>query len=66
MSILDSSIAPYLTLISIAAVLAGFFRKTLIRVVVVLLVELLLLALFPILLLRFIDLISTVHNAVVR
>ena len=66
MSILDSSIAPYLTLISIAAVLAGFFRKTLIRVVVVLLVELLLLALFPILLLRFIDLISTVLNAVVR
>ncbi len=59
MSILDSAIAPYLFLLAGIGVLAGFFRKTLIKLVLFFLVEVLFLALFPKLLLSFVNLVST-------
>lgn len=62
MSILESSIAPYLTILVTFAVLAGFFRKTLIRVVIFLLVQVVLLALFPVLLVKFIELIQVIRG----
>jgi hypothetical protein len=47
MSILDSQLAPYIIILAFLAVLMGFFRKTLIRVIVFLAGELLLLVLYP-------------------
>lgn len=58
MSILDSSIAPMLFLLTGFAVLAGFFRKVLLRVVIILAVEIIFLALFPKLLVAFVGLIA--------
>lgn len=62
MSILDSTIAPFLTLLTIFAVLAGFFRKTLLKVLVILVAAVLLLAMFPILLLKLTDLIQAIRH----
>jgi hypothetical protein len=62
MSILDSAIAPYFTILVIFAVLAGFFRKTLIRVVVVVIVEILLMALFPRLAEALLKAVAAVHG----
>ena len=62
MSILDSTIAPYLVILAIFAVLLGFFRKMLVKVIVVILVQLVLFALFPALLKSFVNLIQTVHG----
>jgi hypothetical protein len=62
MSILESSIAPYLTLLVTFAVLAGFFRKMLVKVVIIIAAEVVLLALFPALLLKFIELIQAVRG----
>lgn len=62
MSILDSAIAPYLTLLVIIAVLAGFFRKSLIHTLITLAVIIVLLALFPVLLEKFIQIIRFVRG----
>lgn len=62
MSILESSIAPYLTILVTFAVLAGFFRKTLIKVLIILVAQVALLALFPVLLVKFIELIQLVRG----
>ncbi len=62
MSILESSIAPYLTILVTFAVLAGFFRKTLIKVIIILIAEVALLALFPALLLKFVELVQAVRG----
>lgn len=64
MSILDSSIAPYLTLLIIVAVLAGFFRKSLVHTAVTLLVITVLLALFPVLLEKYIGIIRFVRGII--
>jgi|GEM_PF-5872720 len=66
MSILDSSIAPYLTILVILAVLAGFFRKTLVRVLIVVAVEIILLALFPLLDASLLRLVSAIHSVLVH
>lgn len=62
MSILESSIAPYLTILVTFAVLAGFFRKTLVKVIIILIAEVALLALFPALLLKFVELVQAVRG----
>ncbi len=64
MSILDSAIAPYLILLATFAVLGGFFRKALVRLVFLVVAELVLLALFPVLLVKFIELIQWVRNLI--
>lgn len=64
MSILESQIAPYLTILVIFAVLIGFFRKSLVKIVIVLVVQIILFALFPVLLSQFANLIFAVRNAV--
>jgi len=66
MSILDSTIAPYLTILVILAVLAGFFRKTLIKVLIIVGVEIILLALFPLLDQSLLELVSAVHKLLVH
>jgi hypothetical protein len=63
MSILESSIAPYLTILVGFAVLAGFFRKTLVKVLIFLAIQVVLLALFPVLLVKFVELIQAVRGA---
>ena len=63
MSILDSTIAPYLIILAIFAVLVGFFRKIFLKVVIILLVQALLFALFPALLKSFVNLVTTIHNS---
>lgn len=63
MSILESTIAPYLIILAIFAVLVGFFRKILVKVVIILLVQAVLFALFPALLKSFVNLVQTVRNA---
>jgi hypothetical protein len=60
MSIFDSSLAPYIFVLAGFAVLAGFFRKLLIKVVVTLAVVVLFLALFPKLLVHFVALVTNV------
>jgi hypothetical protein len=62
MSILDSSIAPYLTILVILAVLGGFFRKTLIRVLIIVGAEIILLALFPRLAEALLRMVAAVHG----
>ena len=66
MSILDSSIAPYLILLTVVAVLGGFFRKILIHLAALVVAEVILLALFPILLVRFIDIIQWARHLLVK
>jgi len=66
MSIFDSNIAPYLFVIAIFGVLAGFARKILLKVIIILVVEVALFALFPHLLLGFTTLVSNVHHAFTR
>lgn len=63
MSILDSSIAPYLTLLTIFAVLLGFFRKILVKVVIILLIEVAFFALFPSLLQSFVNLVISARHS---
>lgn len=63
MSILDSQIAPYLTILTIFAILLGFFRKMLVKVVIVLLVQVALFALFPSLLQTFVNLILSARHS---
>lgn len=57
MSILESSLAPYLVLVVIVAVLGGFFRKTLIRMIFAVVGVTILLVLFNPLLLQYLNLI---------
>lgn len=64
MSILDSSLAPFIFLIAGLGVLAGFFRKTLLKVAIFFLVELIFLALFPKLLLDFVNLVSKLSSLI--
>jgi hypothetical protein len=63
MSILDSTLAPFIFLLAGFAVLAGFFRKILLKVIIMLAVEIILLALFPQLLLKFVQLITTIRQS---
>ncbi len=62
MSILESGIAPYLTILVIFAVLAGFARKTLIKSIIILLVFTVLMALFPVLLVKYTELIRAIRG----
>lgn len=64
MSILDSSIAPFLFVIAGVAVLAGFFRKTLLKVAIFFAVELVFMALFPKLLVSFVNLVTKLSSAI--
>ncbi|HSI21289.1 MAG TPA: hypothetical protein VLA04_06425 [Verrucomicrobiae bacterium] len=64
MSILDSSIAPYIFLVAGFSFLAGFFRKILVKVVIILAVEIIFLALFPKLLVHFVNLVSQASNLI--
>jgi hypothetical protein len=60
MSIFDSSLAPYIFVLAGFGVLAGFFRKLLIKVVVTLAITVIFLALFPKLLVHFVALVTQV------
>ncbi len=62
MSLLDSSITPYLTILVIFAVLAGFARKTLVKVIIFLLIFTILMALFPALLVKYTELIRSIRG----
>lgn len=62
MSILDSTIAPYMVVLVVVAVLAGFFRKALIHLIVLFLFMTLLLALFPQLTQHYLNLIRAVNQ----
>lgn len=64
MSILDSSIAPGIFLLAVFGVLAGFFRKTLIRVLITLVVTVIFLAIFPQLLLKFVLLVQKLSDLI--
>lgn len=63
MSILDSSLAPGIFLLAGFAVLAGFFRKTLLRTAIILLIEIIFFALFPVALVSFVHLIVTIRQS---
>ena len=62
MSILESSIAPYLIILVVVAVLGGFFKHTLWKVVAFLVVMTALLAFFNPLLLNYLSLILSVRK----
>lgn len=64
MSIFDSSIAPFIFLVAGLGVLAGFFRKLFFKVLIILAIEIVFLALFPKLLLKFVELISKLSSAI--
>lgn len=64
MSILDSSIAPFIFLAAGLGILAGFFRKTLVKFLIFFLIELLFLALFPKLLVMFVNLVSQLSSVI--
>lgn len=64
MSILDSGIAPYVFLIAGLAVLAGFFRKLLLKFAIFFIIELVFLALFPKLLLNFVHLVTRMSSLI--
>ncbi len=64
MSILDSSIAPYLLILAVFAVLLGFFRKTLIRVLVFLAAEILIFVLYPGMLDRLKSVVLLIRNSI--
>ena len=66
MSILDSVIAPYLTILVMFAVMAGFFRKTLIKVLVIVVLEIVLMALFPRLAESLLHAVAAVHGVLVK
>jgi hypothetical protein len=62
MSLFDSNLAPGLIVLVGFAFLAGFFRKIFVKVVIILAVEVIFLALFPKLLLQFVNLVSKVSS----
>jgi hypothetical protein len=62
MSIFDSSLAPFLILIAIGAVLIAFFRKLFLKVVITLVLFTLLLTAFPILLQKYFSLILSIRH----
>jgi hypothetical protein len=64
MSILDSSIAPIIFLLAGLGVLAGFFRKTLLKFLIFFAIEIVFLALFPKLLLGFVHLVSRLSSLI--
>jgi hypothetical protein len=66
MSILDSSIAPFLFMTAGVAVLAGFFRKTLVKLLIFFAVEVLFMALFPKMLLSFVHLVTKISTTLIR
>ena len=63
MAILDSTLAPYVFLLAGFGVLAGFFRKVLIRFVIFLALEILFFLLFPATLLAFVNLINRLYHS---
>ena len=63
MSILDSQIAPVLILVAVFGVLLGFFRKTLLKVLVIILAEAVFFALFPSVLQKFVNLILAIRRS---
>lgn len=60
MSIADSSLAPYVVIALVVAVLAGFARKSLVHLLILLAVQVVLFAIFPKLLLQFVELVGRV------
>ncbi|MBU6389328.1 hypothetical protein KGQ71_02310 [Patescibacteria group bacterium] len=63
MSLLDSHIAPYLIILSAFVILTGFFRRLLVKVIIVLILELILFTFYPWLLVEIGNLIGTIRGA---
>jgi hypothetical protein len=64
MNLADSAIAPYITLLVIFAVLAGFFRKALVKVILTVVILIVLLAIFPQLALQLLSAVAYVRGLI--
>lgn len=60
MSLADSALAPYIVIALVVAVLAGFARKSLLHLVLLVAGQVVLFAIFPKLLLQFVELVGRV------
>lgn len=60
MSIAESSLAPYIVVALVVVVLAGFARKSLVHLLILLAAQVVLFAIFPKLLLQFVELVGRV------
>jgi hypothetical protein len=66
MSLLDSAIAPYVFLLAGAGVMFAIARRLLLKLLIFFVVQLILLALFPKLLVAFVDLVSRIAQFIPR